>query len=187
MLLVQQSHGQDPVGETADGIEPESDPPALVLRTPRLDGPSYAELEPGHRLYGVAAWAWHADRRGELRGELRRGLFTALQEAWPTTRGDKKEREHRSLVALRAHDAGASIDEVAEAFCVRPDTARRWIRGARLDFGPGCDFEPRIELAWSSRQPADPSRPTPLELARSMARPSDQLARMEDDRRRADL
>ena len=185
-ILLNVPHLEYPPSTSPDGVSLEIHPPALQLRTPALDGPCYRELTPDHPLYQTAAWAWHADHRRELRGESRRGLYRSLQEAWPTTRGVKKEREHRSLQALRAHDAGASIDTIAREFGYAPDTVRRWIHRARKDFGAGCDFEIHIALVWSDQPPADPSRPSPLELAQAMARSPAQLSRMEDDRRCAE-
>lgn len=98
----------------------------MWLNSHRVDGPSFRELEPADDLYPLAAWAHHHARF--LPASARRGLFIALERAWPRTQGDTKDAETRALKAawLAAH--GKSAQDIAEVFCVTPDYARRLVR-----------------------------------------------------------
>ena len=165
--------------------------PVLALKNPRIDAPSYRELEPGDDLYGLAAFAYHHASR--LPGHLRRGFLQALETAWPSPQGDHKDGEYRALLAYRAHEAGHSIEEIAEAWCVAPDTARRWVRRTEREVEAqlyehaktGADVtELRVEVAWSENgeEPEDPA--SPISRSRWLCHSPDQLARQADDYQR---
>lgn len=169
--------------------------PPLLLRTPQLDGPSYRELEPDHELYATAAWAYHHARR--LPRELRRGLLVALAGAWPTTQGDRKERDHRAFMAWHLHRDTGSIERVADAFAVAPDTARRWVRDVERELDPGREHpgpgggsrnageEWRVDVVWAEPG-AEPEDPAGLAAyMRALAATGEQAERQADDRRRA--
>lgn len=155
---------------------------------PRIDGPSYRELAPHDDLYGLAAFAYHhADR---LPAEVRRGLYVGLAQAWPVTQGDRKDVEHRALMAWTAHGDGASIDAIAEAFAVAPGTARKWVRQTTREMGDAGTGEPpahawRVEVVWAE-DAAEPPDPAAIEsYMRWAARSPSELGRQLDDRRRA--
>jgi hypothetical protein len=163
---------------------------------PRVDGPSHVELESGalpwsdpphegHPLYGLAAFAYHHAER--MPSDQRRGLFIALEVAWPRTQGDRKEQEYRALTAWRAAQAGVPVFEIAEEFGVKPDTAERWIRAVNRELDPHTPFEkpqePRVEVAWveagNSEEPDDPAG---LQVyARWLVRSPDELRRQLED------
>src|SRR4051794_9824055 len=102
-MLFRMAHPHGQGRSRRDGKTLVSGPP-LLLRVPRVDGPSYKELEPHDALYALASFAYHHARR--LPVATRQGLFLALEVAWPRTQGDHKEREHRSLMMWDAHQAG---------------------------------------------------------------------------------
>lgn len=161
-----------------------------------MDGPSYAELSPADALYELAAFVYHHAR--DLPADLRRGLFLALETAWPRTQGDRKEAEHRAAMAWRAYiDNGRSIERVAEAFSVALDTARRWVRRVEVELDsarprevpgsgtPNAGEEWRVDVVWGEGEdePLDPV--APISYARWLARSPDELTRQLDDRAHA--
>jgi hypothetical protein len=101
--------------------------PPLELNAPRIDGPLYDTLEPGHPLYELAAWAHHHAPR--LPTEARRGLFLALSRAWPRPkpRRTPRDRGQRAIQAAWLVAQGQSVEDVAAVLCVAPDSARRLI------------------------------------------------------------
>jgi hypothetical protein len=163
---------------------------------PRIDGPSYRELQSGDppwgsvetadSLYGLAAFAYHhADKWPYL---FRQAFFVCLKAAWPRPQGDKKESEHRALMAWKMAEAGKSVEEIAETFDVKPDTAQRWIKRTERDIRqPSGPSKPGIEVVWTENgeEPEDPM--SPLTYARWMARSPEELERQIEDMRRAGL
>lgn len=179
-----------PPERSRDGKRRFSGPP-LVLKNPRIDARAYRELEPDDELYGLAAWGYH--HAAGLPLPVRRGLLQSLETAWPRPQGDHREGDHRALLAYRAHEAGGSVEEIAEAWSVAPDTARRWIRRTERDVEAeqlehaetGADVaELRVEVAWSEdgEEPDDPA--SPLARSRWLCSPPEQLDRQADDLRR---
>jgi hypothetical protein len=165
--------------------------PSLVLKNPRIDARAYRELEPTDDLYALAAFTFHHAPR--MPYPIRRGLLLALEAAWPAPQGDHKEGEYRALLAYRAHEAGHSIEQIAEAWAVAPDTARRWIRRTEREVEAeqlehaetGADVtELRVEVAWSEdgEEPDDPG--SSVSYSRWLCAGPDQLARQADDYRR---
>jgi transposase-like protein len=178
----------------SDGIRRFPGPP-LVLRMPRVDGPSYVELESGappwsdpphqgHPLYGLAAFVYHhADR---MSSDQRRGFFIALEVAWPRTQGDRKEQEYRALTAWRAARGGIPVSEIANEFGVKPDTAERWIRAVDRELDstrPPESADPRVEVAWADDgENPEPDDPADLRVyARWLVRSPDELRRQLED------
>jgi transposase-like protein len=161
---------------------------------PRVDGPSYQELESGarpysnpthdgHPLYGLAAFAYH--HAHELPGNVRRGLFIALDAVWPRTQGDKKETEYRALAAFRAAEQGTTIDDIAREFGVTSDRAARWVRSVKkeLESPESVPAFPRVETVFAEGGdvPEDPA--ADLVYARWMARSPTELERQLQDER----
>lgn len=149
--------------------------PPLVLFDPRVDAPSYRELEaddPLYPLYPLAAEGYHRPSRS---------LMLSLTAAWPWTQGDMKEREHRELVAGGAWLDGATVEAISAAFTVQADTARRWIRRAvsptEVPASVASSGEPRVEVAWAEHgeEPEDPGDSLPY--ARWLAADPGQVAR----------
>jgi transposase len=179
-----------------DGKRIVSGPP-LLLRTPEMDGPSYKELEPDDALYALGAFAYH--HAGHLPRDARRGLLLALAAAWPTTQGDHKDRDHRSLMAWHLHRDTGSIEAVANAFAVAVDTAARWVRRVdrELDAGrpeacavpgagtPNRGEEWRVDVVWTEcgEEPEDPAGIA--SYMRMLAATTRQAEQRLDDRQRA--
>ena len=74
----------------------------------------------------LAAWAFH--HADELPHEPRRGLFLALERAWPRPAGDVKDLGDRALKAYGLAHEGVPISEIAATYCIAEDTAKRWVR-----------------------------------------------------------
>ena len=81
-------------------------------------------LTDAHELYRLAAWAFH---HGDgLSWQARRGLYVGLLAAWPRERrGQSRDYWSDSYAAQAVEPHGASVDDVAEAFSITSDAARR--------------------------------------------------------------
>jgi len=155
--------------------------PPLILRMPRVDGPSYAKLKPDDPLYSMASWVFH--HGDEQPRKARRGLYIALERAWPRTRGIHKITEHRHLVAYSMHCGGSSVGDIAFAFVVQPATVRKWITETRREIDDEADTSPRIEVAVDADDPEDPA--SDLSYARSLVRSRSELKAVVDANARA--
>jgi len=143
--------------------------PPLILRMPRVDGPRYKALKPDDPLYSMASWAYH--HGNELPRKVRRGLYIALEAAWPGTQGDKSA-EHRRLAAYTMHLNGDTIGDIAFAFKVQLATVQGWITEIKNEIKNEGDTSPRIEIA-DGDEPEDPA--SDLSYARSLKRSPTEL------------
>jgi hypothetical protein len=170
-----------------DGKRPDSFP-LLVLHAPRLDGRTYQELGPSHPLYPLACFVYH--HAAELTRDQRRGLFVALESAWPHPQGDRRE-SHRRIQAWLANQKGVSVRTLADVFSVQIDTVRRWIKHAPADVETaiatplfGADvWSVQVLPGTGSGNPPDPADPG--RLAAWLAPPAGEEERRQDDRERA--
>jgi hypothetical protein len=170
-MVPSDEHDPGPERVAPDEIDRQSHPLALRLVTPAIDGPNYATLRQGNDYWQTALWAYQA--QSKLSGSARVGLFRALAQDWPTTRGERRKREHRALLAADLAAAGHDLDEIAYRLSDlygRPqlDTVRRWIKDGQAMHRPGRDFDAYIEAVGTD------TRPAALTLAQSMARPPKQ-------------
>lgn len=153
-----------PHPQLADGIAPESDLP-LVLRLRGIDRPALAELLPHHPLYDLAAWTcWHLR---ELPPPSRRSFLAALEKGWPRARGESKNVEHRRLMAWTMVQNGSTDADVAEAFAVALETAKRWRRDFLHEVDPDRSDERYLEPGVCvsddrDQKPRDPASLTAL-------------------------
>ena len=81
-------------------------------------------LTDAHGLYRLAAWAFH---HGDgLTWQSRRGLYVGLLDAWPRERrGKSRDYWSDSYAAQAVERHGATVDDIADAFSVSLDAARR--------------------------------------------------------------
>jgi len=145
------------IGEENENCPDEKMPfshPPLTLRMPRVDGPSYKALKPDHALYAMASWVFH--HGDEQPRKARRGLYIALERAWPRTQGDGKSAEHRRLVAYSMHCGGDTIGDIAFVFDVQLGTVQRWITETKHEIETEGDTSPRIEIAGDD-EPENPA------------------------------
>ena len=153
-LLHVKSHAQrHRSGEAAtDEIDRQSDPVALRLVTPEIDGPPYDTIGPEHDLYPLGLLAYRLGVRGRL-GEAQ-AVADGLRRPWPRVAGEHSNAEHRALTAATLADNGLDNGDVADAFGVQPDTARRLVKAGRALQRPERDFAPYVEAVGTATQPA---------------------------------
>ena len=86
--------------------------PKLDLERDDPDAKLCARLAVDDPLYPVAAWAFH--HGDELDVDVRKGLYAALEGAWPVAVGRKRTRRTaRSMVGLLS-EAGVPVDLIAK-------------------------------------------------------------------------
>lgn len=149
--------------------EKHRDRPTLTLENPDPATPTFSAIGPDHRLYPLAAWAYHhADR---LESAERAGLFVALGRAWPR-RGRRRSRHDRGFWVSWCFARNIPLAAIANKFCVSEGEVRDlerdywkdWrqpIESARGDYLEDTDVprdpRPRIDTDPPDRAPFDPS------------------------------
>jgi len=132
----------------------------------------------------MAAWVrHHGDKQSP---DVRRGLYIALERAWPRTRGVHKHAEHRRLFAYQMHLNGASIGDIAFAFDVQLDTVQGWNTATEREIDDEGDTSPRIEVA--DPDGGEPEDPSDIGYVRSLLRsPAELKAYLDADARRGSI
>src|SRR5271166_535010 len=85
--------------------------PPLTLSDPNPLAPRFAPLEQEHRLYAVAAWAYH--HADDLSPRVRAGLFVALARGWPV-KGRRKSVHNRGWNIVLLEAAHVETAEIAK-------------------------------------------------------------------------
>ncbi len=143
--------------------------PSLTLENPDPTSPTFSALDSEHRLYPLAAWAYH--HANSLDPATRAGLFVALARAWPL-RGRRKSRHNRGFFVAILARANIPTATIAETFWISEGEVGDLLRDRRSDWlwplsrargdyddnasGP-YDPRPRIDLDPADTEPFDPS------------------------------
>jgi len=97
----------------------------------------YAPITDTHADYPLARFAWHHGPR--LDGAAKRALFAVLLASWPRTRGQHAATFDDDRAAAAAM-SGASHHEIAQAWCIEPNSAaKKARRGAPKGVPAGYD------------------------------------------------
>ncbi len=143
--------------------------PLLTLENPDPTSPTFSALDSEHRLYPLAAWAYH--HANSLDPATRAGLFVALARAWPL-RGRRKSRHNRGFFVAILDRANIPTATIAQTFCISKGEVGDLLRDRRSDWlwplsrargdyhhnasGP-YDPRPRIDVESADTMPFDPS------------------------------
>jgi hypothetical protein len=131
--------------------------PALAAFPVMRDQPIFRDVEPEDNFYPLAEWAWkHGPKLPTVE---RQSFLKALALLWPRSdRGDRKNSFMRHLYAWRLNEAGATKQQIAEAFSVESETVRKWLKaGAKIAAGFTSEgYEPRVVVAFASPRQPDP-------------------------------
>jgi hypothetical protein len=143
--------------------------PSLTLEDPARTSPTFSALDSEHRLYPLAAWAYH--HANSLEPAKRAGLFVALAHAWPL-RGQRKSRHNRGFFVAILARANIPTAAIAQTFCISEGEVGDLLRDRRLDWlqplgsatgdyrddaSKPRDSRPRIDTDPDDRAPFDPS------------------------------
>jgi hypothetical protein len=99
--------------------------PPLLLTGPSPQTLRCAPLLPSRNAYRFGAYAFHRPH------EMTRGLWFALLELWPRTSGRFPDLYSDSYAAQSVDRLGATLETVAEAFSINPDSARKKVAAGR--------------------------------------------------------
>jgi hypothetical protein len=129
-----------PDGRTKYSESPVRQPPLRLLSpSPQVEG--LGPIGDDHGSYPFAAIAFHEPDTMTLE------LWQALLVAWPHKRSGQRPNFYAESYAFEATRLGASVEDVASAYSIEPESARKKIAAGRRRTEHGFDWANVRQLA----------------------------------------